>query len=178
MPKVYYRIIFRFNLPEIVLKSRKTEYKNAFIDGKNKMEINNYKTTILYAGDEFFIGTPPSGHAQILDTKGERKSAPSPVEHLLVAVGGCTAADVISILLKKRQTITAYKVEVTGERRDEHPRAFTKFHIHHIVYGQNVSEQAVAQAIELSDTKYCSVAATVRPTAEITTSFEIIETGI
>jgi len=140
------------------------------------MEINTYKTTIQYAGDEFFIGTPPGGHAQILDTKGDRKSAPTPVEYLLIAVGGCTASDVVSILLKKRQIITSYKVEVTGERREEHPRAFTKFHIHHIVYGQNVSEQAVAHAIELSDTKYCSVAATVRPTAEVTTSFEIIET--
>jgi putative redox protein len=140
------------------------------------MEINTYKTTIQYAGDEFFIGTPPGGHAQILDTKGDRKIAPTPVEYLLIAVGGCTAADVVSILLKKRQIITAYKVEVTGERRDEHPRAFTKFHVHHIVYGQNVSEQALAHAIELSDTKYCSVAATVRPTAEVTTSFEIIET--
>ncbi len=140
------------------------------------MEINTYKTTIQYAGDEFFIGTPPSGHAQTLDTKSD-KNAPSPVEYLLMAVGGCTASDVISILQKKRQQITAYKVEVTGERRDEHPRLFTKFHIHHIVYGQNVSEQAVTQAIELSDTKYCSVAATVRPTAEVTTSFEIIETG-
>ena len=140
------------------------------------MEINTYKTTIQYAGDEFFIGTPPSGHAQALDTKGDRKGAPSPVEYLLMAVGGCTASDVVSILLKKRQIITAYKVEVTGERREEFPRSFTKFHIHHIVYGQDVSEQAVAQAIELSDTKYCSVAATVRPTAEITTSFEIIET--
>jgi putative redox protein len=55
------------------------------------------------------------------------------------------------------------------------PRAFTKFHIHHIVYGRGISEAAVAHAIELSDTKYCSVAATVRPTAEITTSYEIVE---
>lgn len=139
------------------------------------METNTYKTTIHYAGDEFFIGTPPSGHAQTLDTKSIKR-APSPVEYLLMAVGSCTAADVISILMKKRQKVTAYKVEVTGERREQHPRAFTKFHIHHIVYGQNVSEQAVAQAIELSDTKYCSVSATVRPTAEVTTSFEIIET--
>jgi len=83
--------------------------------------------------------------------------------------------DVISILEKKRQNITDYKVEITGERRDEHPRAFTKMHVHHIVYGHDVSEQAVAHAIELSDTKYCSVAATVRPTVEITTSFEILQ---
>ena len=87
----------------------------------------------------------------------------------------CTAADVISILHKKRQDVTAYNVEITGERKEDHPRAFIKFHVHHIVHGRNVSEKAVADAIELSDTKYCSVAATVRPTAEITTSFEIIE---
>jgi putative redox protein len=140
------------------------------------MSDNLYKATIHYAGDEFFIGTTPSGHAQTMDAKSDRKSAPTPLEMLLVAVAACTAFDVVSILEKKRQQVIDYKVEIEGERRDEHPRAFTKFHIHHIVQGHNVSEQSVAQAIELSDTKYCSVAATVRPTAEITTSFEIIET--
>ncbi len=139
------------------------------------MSDNIYKAVVQYAGDEFFIGTTPSGHAQAIDTKGDRKSAPTPMEMLLVSVAACTAADVISILGKKRQVVTDYKVEVSGDRREEHPRAFTKFHIHHIVYGLDVSEQAVASAIELSDTKYCSVAATVRPAAEITTSFEIIE---
>jgi putative redox protein len=136
---------------------------------------NIYKATIKYAGDDFFIGTTLSGHAQAIDTNGDRKSAPTPMEMLLVSVAACTAVDVVSILEKKRQKITGYKSEISGERRDEYPRAFTKFHIHHIVYGRDVSEQAVAQAIELSDTKYCSVAATVRPAAEITTSFEIIE---
>jgi len=135
-----------------------------------------YKATVHYAGDEFFIGTTPSGHAQAIDVKGDSRAAPSPVEMLLVSVAGCTAADVISILLKKRQDIRGYNVEVIGERVDEHPRKFVKFHIHHIVHGRRVSEKAVADAIELSDTKYCSVAATVRPTAEITTSYEIIET--
>ena len=124
-----------------------------------------YKAVIQYAGDEFFIGTTPSGHAQAIDTKGDRKSAPSPLEMLLVSVAACTAADVVSILEKKRQDVTDYKVEIAGTRREEYPRFFTKFHIHHIVYGHDVSEQAVAQAVELSDTKYCSVAATVRPTA-------------
>jgi putative redox protein len=94
---------------------------------------------------------------------------------LLVSVAGCTAADVISILQKKRQDVTDYRVEITGTRADEHPRKFTAFHVHHIVHGRNVSDKAVADAVELSDTKYCSVAATVRPTATITTSFEIIE---
>jgi putative redox protein len=134
-----------------------------------------YNATVQYAGDDFFIGTTPSGHAQAIDTKGDRKAAPTPMEMLLVSVAACTAADVVSILEKKRQKITDYRVEIKGERRTEYPQAFIKFHVHHIVYGRDVSEHAVAQAIELSDTKYCSVAATVRPTAEITTSFEIIE---
>ena len=139
------------------------------------MSANTYTATVEYAGNEYFIGTPPSGHAQVIDTKGDRRSAPSPLEMLLVSVAACTAADVISILLKKRQDVTAYKVEINGSRAVDHPRKFTAFHINHIVHGRGVSEKAVADAIELSDTKYCSVAATVRPTAEITTSYKIVE---
>ena len=139
------------------------------------MSANTYKATVKYAGDEFFIGTPPSGHAQVIDTKGDRRAAPTPVEMLLVAVAACTAADVISILHKKRQDVTDYNVEIEGTRAEDHPRKFIKFHIHHIVRGKGVSEKAVADAIHLSDTTYCSVAATVRPTAEITTSYEIVD---
>jgi putative redox protein len=146
-----------------------------FFKRVNLMSGNVYKATVQYAGAEFFVGTPPSGHAQIIDTNGDRRSAPSPLEMLLVSVAACTAADVISILQKKRQDVTAYRVEIEGDRRDDYPRAFIRFRIHHIVHGRSVSEKAVADAIELSDTKYCSVAATVRPTAEITTGFEIIE---
>jgi putative redox protein len=93
----------------------------------------------------------------------------------MIAVGSCTAVDVVSILEKKRQIVTDYKVEVRGERREEHPRAFTKLYVHHIVRGRNVSPEAVESAIKLSDEKYCSVAATVKPTAEIITSFEVID---
>ena len=139
------------------------------------MSGNSYKATVQYAGDEFLIGTPPSGHAQLIDFKGDRRAAQSPLEMLLISVAACTAADVVSILSKKRQDVTGYRAEITGERVEDHPRKFIKFHIHHIVQGRSVSEKAVADAIELSDTKYCSVAATVRPTAEITTSYEVIE---
>jgi len=139
------------------------------------MASDPYKATVKWAGDDLFIGTPPSGHALAIDSKGDRRSAYSPLEMLLVSVAACTAADVISILLKKRQNVANYDVEVSGTRVDEHPRKFIKFHVHHIVQGRSVSEKAVADAVELSDQKYCSVAATVRPTAEITTSFEIID---
>jgi putative redox protein len=95
----------------------------------------------------------------------------------MIAVGACTAVDVVSILIKKRQDVTDYRVEVKGMRREEHPRAFTKLEVHHIVRGRAVSSEAVEQAVKLSDEKYCSVAATVRPAAEIVTTFEILEEG-
>ncbi|MBP7416140.1 MAG: OsmC family protein [Pyrinomonadaceae bacterium] len=139
------------------------------------MSGNTYKANIKYAGDGFFIGIPPSGHAQIMDSKGDRHAAPTPMEMLLVSVAACTAIDVQSILAKKRQDVTDYNVEIEGERADDHPRKFIKFHVHHIVHGRGVSDKAVADAIKLSDDTYCSVAATVKPTAEITTSYEIIE---
>ncbi|MEW6362379.1 MAG: OsmC family protein [Acidobacteriota bacterium] len=136
---------------------------------------NQKKAVIHYAGDEFFIGITPGGHAVAIDTKGDRHSAPTPVEMLMLAVAGCTAADVVSILRKKRQDVREYRVEISGERAAEHPRKFLKFFVKHIVTGHSISEKAVADSIELSETKYCSVAATVRPTATIETSFEIIE---
>jgi putative redox protein len=135
------------------------------------------KATILFAGEDLFIGITPSGHAQTLDTNHERASAATPMELLLIALGSCTAVDVISILRKKRQQVTEYRVEVRGARRAERPRSYSRLEVRHIVRGRNVSEKAVAQAIELSETKYCSVAATLRPTAEIVSSYEIIEDG-
>ncbi|HEY9403950.1 MAG TPA: OsmC family protein [Pyrinomonadaceae bacterium] len=133
------------------------------------------KATIHYAGDDLFVAITPSGHAQTLDTRHERSSAATPMELLLLALGSCTAVDVISILHKKRERVTAYRVEVTGARRAEHPRKYIRFEVRHIVSGRGVSEKAVAQAIELSETKYCSVAATLSPGAEIISSFEIRE---
>ncbi|MCU1339320.1 MAG: OsmC family protein [Bryobacterales bacterium] len=133
---------------------------------------NNY-ATVEYAGDDFFVAVTPSGHAQVLDMRGERSAASGPLELLLIALGGCTGADVVSVLRKKREQVTAYRVEVRAERREEHPRSYRRFELRHIVRGKGISEKAVAHAIELSTEKYCGVAATVRPTAEIVTSFEI-----
>ena len=133
------------------------------------------KATVRFVSDDLFLGTTPSGHALPLDTDKERSSAASPVELLLVALGSCTATDVASILKKKRQVVTNYVVEVSGVRRDEHPRSFTSMKVHHILTGRSISAKAVADAIELSENNYCSVAATLRPTVEIQSSFEIIE---
>ena len=133
------------------------------------------RATIHFAGNDFFVGVTPSGHAQAIETDSARASAATPMELLLIALGSCTGVDVISILKKKRQHITDYRIEVSGERREEFPKSYTRLYVKHIVRGHGVSEAAVAQAIELSDTKYCSVAATLRGSAEIVTSYEIVE---
>jgi putative redox protein len=139
------------------------------------MDNREARAVIHHAGDGLFIGITPSGHAQVLETDHGRASAATPMELLLVALGGCTAVDVISILKKKREQVTDYRVEVRGARREEHPRAFTRMEVRHVVRGRNVSEKSVAAAIELSEAKYCSVAATLRPGVEIVTTYEIIE---
>src|SRR6266542_799285 len=138
------------------------------------MNTNDAKATVHFAGDGLFVGIAPSGHAVTLDTDHERNSAPTPIELLLIALGSCTGVDVVSILKKKRERVTAYRVEVRGERRDEHPRRYERMEVHHIVTGHNLSEKSLAQAIELSETKYCSVAATLKPTVEILSRYTIV----
>ena len=135
------------------------------------------KATVHFAGNDFFVGVTPSGHAQAIETNSERAGAATPMELLLLALGSCTGVDVISILEKKRQHVTDYRIEVSGERREDFPRSYTELHVKHIVRGHDISEQAVASAIELSDTKYCSVAATLRGSAKIISSYEITEEG-
>jgi putative redox protein len=139
------------------------------------MTVPDVKATVRFVSNDLFLGITPSGHALPMDTDSKRSSAPSPVELLLVALGACTATDVAGILAKKRQHVTSYVIEVSGTRRDDHPRRYTAMKVHHIITGKSLSPTAVAHAIELSDTKYCSVAATLRPSVEIQTTFEIIE---
>lgn len=104
---------------------------------------------------------------------GEGATDPSPVQALAAAAGACSAMDVISILRKKRQTVTSYVVEVDGDRRDGHPRAFTHLRIVHRLAGVGLSEAAVAEAIRLSEDKYCTVIASLRPTVTVTSRYEI-----
>jgi putative redox protein len=139
------------------------------------MSSDDPKAVVQLTGTDLFIGYSESGHSVTIDTDHIRSSAPSPMELLLLALGSCTGVDVVSILQKKRQSLTAYRVEIRGHRRADHPRSYKRMEVHHIVTGRNISERSVAQAIELSEQKYCSVAATLRPSAEIVSSFEVIE---
>jgi putative redox protein len=105
---------------------------------------------------------------------GAHAQAASPVQVILAAIGGCTGMDVIGILRKKRQKVTAYTIEVVGERAAEHPKVYTKVTVVHRLTGHALSPTAVEDAIRLSDTKYCSVFAMLKATVEITSRFEIL----
>jgi putative redox protein len=123
-----------------------------------------------------FVGTDSSGHSVVLDspTLGENTGM-KPVELVLIALAGCTGMDVISILQKKKQKVHSFEVNVSGERRPEHPKAWTKMHIEYVVRGQGVNAEAVERAVELSETKYCPVHATLSGSVEITRSITIEE---
>jgi putative redox protein len=130
---------------------------------------------LRYTGEDTFVAESQSGHAIVTSFSHDDMSAPTPMELLLIALGGCTGADVISILEKKRQRVTAYEIEVRGWRRDEHPRIYTRIEVIHRVRGDQVDERAVARAIELSESKYCSVSAMLSAKATITSSYEVSE---
>ena len=114
-----------------------------------------------------------------LDSSGDHGGANAgarPVELLLAGLAGCTGMDVVEILRKKRQKVAGFEVRVEGERRDEHPRVFTKIHVTYEVTGQGIDAEAVRQAVTLSEGKYCSVAAMLRAAARITTEIRVRET--
>lgn len=136
------------------------------------------KAVVHYGENDYFIGISPGGHASIMETNGERASAATPIELLLIAVGGCMASDVVDILRKKREKVTGYKIEVMGERREDFPRSFKSIKLHHTLTGEQLSDSTVRQAIELSDSKYCSVAATLRPTTSISVTYEIVSAAV
>src|SRR6478672_11278227 len=96
---------------------------------EESMSVSSGKAIVHFAGNDLFVGISPSNHAIAIETNHDRDAAPTPVELLLVALGSCTAVDVISILQKKRAQVDDYRVEVSGIRRDDHPRGFTRMDV-------------------------------------------------
>lgn len=124
-----------------------------------------------------FEGTGGSGLTVSLDTIAEEGGGTgfSPIELTLVSLAGCTAMDVISILKKKRQDVTGFEVRAHGLRADGHPKIYTDITLEYVVRGHGVDPKAIERAIELSETKYCSVAGMLKKAANITTTFRVEE---
>ena len=104
---------------------------------------------------------------------GGSEAASRPMEVLLMALGGCTAMDVISILKKKRAPVEDFEIEIDAERAKEHPKVYTKIHIKYVVHGLGVKPQDVERAVELSEGTYCAITAMLGKTAEMSSSYEI-----
>jgi putative redox protein len=128
---------------------------------------------VKWVGGEEFQATMPSGVTVMFDAGSNHKKGPGPMEALLGALGACTSVDVAMILAKKRQKLQSLEVEVSGERASEPPEVWTKIEMVYRLTGE-LTEKAVRDAIELSQSKYCSVAAMLRKTAAITYRHEIL----
>jgi putative redox protein len=129
--------------------------------------------SVKWLGDQKFAATSPSGHAVTFDSDRESNKAPGPMEMVLMALGACTATDVVIILEKKRQKLESLEVICSGERAAEPPTVWVKLDVLFRIRG-NVDEGAVKHAIELTKEKYCSVAAMLKKTAKITWRHEIL----
>ena len=129
--------------------------------------------TIQWTGEQKFLATSPSGHAVLFDSDRESNKAPGPMEMVLMALGACTATDIVIILTKKRQKLESLEVICSGERALQPPTVWTKLEIVYRLRGV-LEENAVKHAIALSEEKYCSVQAMLKKTAKITLRYEIL----
>jgi len=123
-----------------------------------------------------FVGKGKTNHWVVMDGPfelGGSEAGTRPMELVLVALGGCTGMDVVSILGKMKVKFTDFKISITAEEKEEYPKIFKKIHIKYLIYG-DVPEDKVKKAIELSQTRYCSVSGILRKSAEVTYEYEIL----
>ena len=129
--------------------------------------------SVKWIGEQKFVATGPSGHAIRMDSDRSSNKAPGPMEFVLLALGACTATDVVIVLEKKRQKLESLEVICSGERAPEPPTVWTKLELLYRLRGQ-LDDAAVKHAIQLSEDKYCSVAAMLRKTAALSWRYEIL----
>lgn len=120
-----------------------------------------------------FVGTDSTNHSIVLSTSQD-STGMKPSELILVALASCTAVDVVEILAKKRTPVESLEISASAEQDADPPWTFRKIHLCYVVKGAGITEKGLEQAIHLSETGYCSVAATLRGVAAITTSYELI----
>lgn len=138
------------------------------------------KARVKWVEGTRFVGESGSGHAVVMEgmaPEGGVAVGISPMEMLLLGLGGCTSIDVVMILQKAREKVTDCVVEIEGERADEIPKVYKRIHAHYIVTGHGLKPSAVERAIKLSAEKYCSATIMLAATAKVTHDFEIVEAG-
>src|SRR5262245_50812777 len=134
--------------------------------------------TVRWGDGMTFMAETGSGHLVAMDGApegGGRNLAPRPMEVVLAGAGGCTAYDVVVILRKNGQEVTACEVRLEAQRAETDPKVFTRIHYHFVVRGRGLKRNLVEQAVRLTHEKYCSATAILGKTAEISRDFEVIE---
>lgn len=130
-----------------------------------------------WAGNMKFEGTSTWGHKLVTDAGkkvGGEESGYKPTELLLFGIASCTGVDVVRIMEKQRQKLNSLEIEVIAHQGDEYPKPFHTIEVKYIAKGENLDEQKLAKAIELSEDKYCVVSQTVKHPGKVVTSYEII----
>jgi putative redox protein len=128
-------------------------------------------------GGMAFIAETGSGHVLAMDGApdgGGRNLAPRPMETVLAGTGGCSAYDVVTILRRGRHDVRGCTLKLQAERAPSDPKVFTRIHMHFVVSGHQLNDDAVARAVALSHEKYCSATAMLAKTAQVTTSYELV----
>ncbi|MBM3330335.1 OsmC family protein [candidate division WOR-3 bacterium] len=138
-----------------------------------------HAASVRWAGRMTFIGKAGTNHLVPMDTAPEfdgDSSATKPLELLLLALGGCTGMDVVPLLRKMRQDVTAFELNVSAERSEEHPKVYTRIDIEYVVTGKALEEEKVKRAVELSQEKYCSVSAMLKKACPIGYTVRVVQT--
>ncbi|MBN1430401.1 MAG: OsmC family protein [Anaerolineae bacterium] len=134
------------------------------------------EATIKWLDKKQFVAIDSTRHGIVISVPGEEGGiGVKPSELMLMALGGCTAVDVVGILQKKRQKLTGLEIRITADQQADPPWTFQDFHVHYIVKGRGLSAKAVEDAIRISHEKYCSVSATLQLATSVTEDFEIVE---
>jgi putative redox protein len=136
------------------------------------------QATVKWTGKQQFVGIDSTRHSVVMSTQDEENATGmKPAEMLLVALGGCTGVDVVSILQKSRQNLTGLEIELNGEQDANPPWVYRRIHVEYTLHGSGLSREAVERAIRLSEEKYCSIRATIVETTEVTSSYTIVQDG-
>ena len=136
-----------------------------------------HEASIRWAGRMTFVGKASTNHLVPMDTTADFNgdgSATKPLELLLIALGGCTGMDIVPLLKKMRQEVTAVELNIAAERSEEHPRVYTRIDVEYVVTGKGLEEDKVKRAVGLSQEKYCSVSAMLKRACPVNYTVRII----
>jgi putative redox protein len=135
----------------------------------------NWLAEVSWSGENVFLGSDTSGHTVVYDSNDGVMKGIGPMRAVLTALGACTGMDIVAILKKRKQALTSLRILLSGERPEYGlPRPWVSIHVKYVLSGKKLDKRFVEEAIKESTEKFCSVGASLSPTAKITHSYEII----